>query len=60
MKSQQNAGKEYVSIVRLHSAIEGGQKSLAATLEKLKGALFQVILCIYVYISNFVLSVSII
>lgn len=42
MKSQQNAGKEYVSIVRLHSAIES-EKLLAVTLEKLTGALFQVI-----------------
>ena len=40
VKSQQNAGKEYVSVVRLHSAIDG-EKALAATLEKLTGALFQ-------------------
>lgn len=40
VKSQQNAGKEYVSIVRLHSAIEG-EKQLAVCLEKLTGALFQ-------------------
>eukprot|EP00049_Salpingoeca_infusionum_P004962 m.86385 g.86385 ORF g.86385 m.86385 type:complete len:483 (+) comp12804_c0_seq2:122-1570(+) len=40
VKSQQNAGKEYVSIVRLHNAIEG-EKQLAMALEKLTGALFQ-------------------
>eukprot|EP00048_Salpingoeca_helianthica_P006908 m.104226 g.104226 ORF g.104226 m.104226 type:complete len:476 (-) comp14168_c1_seq1:723-2150(-) len=40
VKSQQNAGKEYVAIVRLHAAIEG-EKAFAATLEKLTGALFQ-------------------
>ncbi|EDQ93110.1 uncharacterized protein MONBRDRAFT_17370 [Monosiga brevicollis MX1] len=40
VKSQQNAGKEYVSIVRLHSAIEE-EKQLTQALEKLTGALFQ-------------------
>lgn len=40
VKSQQNAGKEYVSIVRLHSAIEDS-KQLYQALEKLTGALFQ-------------------
>lgn len=40
VKSQQNAGKEYVGIVRLHSAIDG-QVALAQALEKLTGALFQ-------------------
>merc|ERR1712070_1148474 len=40
VKSQQNAGKEYVGIVRLHNAIEG-QAALGAALEKLTGALFQ-------------------
>eukprot|EP00730_Choanoeca_flexa_P008681 TRINITY_DN12520_c0_g1_i6.p1 TRINITY_DN12520_c0_g1~~TRINITY_DN12520_c0_g1_i6.p1 ORF type:complete len:497 (+),score=167.73 TRINITY_DN12520_c0_g1_i6:57-1547(+) len=40
VKSQQNAGKEYVAIVRLHSAIEEELK-LSQALEKLTGALFQ-------------------
>ncbi|XP_031559186.1 H/ACA ribonucleoprotein complex subunit CBF5-like [Actinia tenebrosa] len=40
VKSQQGAGKEYVCVVRLHSAIEG-QEELARTLETLTGALFQ-------------------
>jgi H/ACA ribonucleoprotein complex subunit 4 len=40
VKSQQNAGKEYVAIVRLHSAIEE-EKQLLQGLEKLTGALFQ-------------------
>merc|ERR1711916_417487 len=38
VKSQQNAGKEYVAIVRLHSAIEE-EKQLTQALEKLTGAL---------------------
>lgn len=41
VKSQQNAGKEYVAIVRLHSAIEN-EAPLVQALEKLTGALFQV------------------
>ncbi|XP_038050438.1 H/ACA ribonucleoprotein complex subunit DKC1-like [Patiria miniata] len=40
VKSQQSAGKEYVCIVRLHSAIEN-QAKLARALETLTGALFQ-------------------
>ena len=40
VKSQQGAGKEYVSIVRLHGAIPGENK-FAKALEKLKGAIFQ-------------------
>uniref|UniRef100_G1PJE3 H/ACA ribonucleoprotein complex subunit DKC1 n=1 Tax=Myotis lucifugus TaxID=59463 RepID=G1PJE3_MYOLU len=40
VKSQQSAGKEYVGIVRLHNAIEGGTQ-LARALETLTGALFQ-------------------
>ena len=36
----QSAGKEYVAIVRLHSAIEG-QAKLARAIETLTGALFQ-------------------
>jgi H/ACA ribonucleoprotein complex subunit 4 len=40
VKSQQNAGKEYVSVLRLHSALES-EKQLLGALEKLTGALFQ-------------------
>ncbi|KAF0713380.1 hypothetical protein AaE_011805, partial [Aphanomyces astaci] len=40
VKSQQGAGKEYVAIVRLHSAIES-QAVLARGIETLTGALFQ-------------------
>ena len=40
VKSQQGAGKEYVSIVRLHNAIES-EMALKQALEKLTGALFQ-------------------
>ncbi|XP_045141431.1 H/ACA ribonucleoprotein complex subunit DKC1 isoform X2 [Echinops telfairi] len=40
VKSQQSAGKEYVGIVRLHNAIEGGAQ-LSRALETLTGALFQ-------------------
>lgn len=40
VKSQQGAGKEYVAIVRLHSAIES-QTKLARAIETLTGALFQ-------------------
>ncbi|OQS01934.1 H/ACA ribonucleoprotein complex subunit 4 [Thraustotheca clavata] len=40
VKSQQGAGKEYVAIVRLHSAIES-QAQMARAIETLTGALFQ-------------------
>ncbi|NXL39711.1 DKC1 protein, partial [Glaucidium brasilianum] len=40
VKSQQSAGKEYVGIVRLHSAIES-EAQLARAIETLTGALFQ-------------------
>ncbi|XP_049963581.1 H/ACA ribonucleoprotein complex subunit 4 isoform X1 [Schistocerca serialis cubense] len=40
VKSQQNAGKEYICIFKLHSAVESAQK-VSQTLEKLRGALFQ-------------------
>lgn len=40
VKSQQSAGKEYVGIVRLHSAIEN-ELQLSRALETLTGALFQ-------------------
>ena len=39
-KAQQSAGKEYVGIVRLHSAIESETK-LYKAIETLTGALFQ-------------------
>ncbi len=41
VKSQQNAGKEYVCIVRLHDAIP--KPDVLRALEKLTGALFQVL-----------------
>ena len=41
VKSQQGAGKEYVCIARLHSAVPGGQAKVARALETLTGALFQ-------------------
>ncbi|CEG44291.1 trna pseudouridine synthase [Plasmopara halstedii] len=40
VKAQQGAGKEYVAVVRLHSAIES-QMKLARAIETLTGALFQ-------------------
>ncbi|KAJ3334194.1 centromere/microtubule-binding protein cbf5 [Blyttiomyces sp. JEL0837] len=40
VKSQQGAGKEYVSVLRLHDAIDS-EKKLAKALETLTGALFQ-------------------
>lgn len=40
VKSQQGAGKEYVCIVRLHSALED-QADMGRSLENLTGALFQ-------------------
>jgi H/ACA ribonucleoprotein complex subunit 4 len=40
VKAQQGAGKEYVAVVRLHSAIDG-QAKLARAIETLTGALFQ-------------------
>ncbi|XP_069505077.1 H/ACA ribonucleoprotein complex subunit DKC1 [Ambystoma mexicanum] len=40
VKSQQSAGKEYVGIVRLHSAIES-EMQLSKAMETLTGALFQ-------------------
>jgi H/ACA ribonucleoprotein complex subunit 4 len=40
VKAQQSAGKEYVGIVRLHSAIDS-ERVLGKALETLKGALFQ-------------------
>ena len=41
VKSQQSAGKEYVGVVRLHAALEGGMPRLARAVETLTGALFQ-------------------
>jgi len=40
VKSQQSAGKEYVSVLRLHSALEN-QMKLTQAIETLRGALFQ-------------------
>lgn len=40
-KSQQAAGKEYVSVFKLHSTVEGGVPRVVQGLEKLRGALFQ-------------------
>ncbi|KAJ1625763.1 pseudouridine synthase [Pavlovales sp. CCMP2436] len=40
VKSQQNAGKEYIAIVRLHEAIKG-EAELAKAISTLTGALFQ-------------------
>ncbi|KAL7545013.1 hypothetical protein ACHAWF_008379 [Thalassiosira exigua] len=40
VKAQQSAGKEYVGVVRLHSAVEDA-KSLHRAVETLTGALFQ-------------------
>lgn len=40
VKSQQNAGKEYVAVFKLHSAVESVAK-VKQGLEKLRGALFQ-------------------
>lgn len=40
VKSQQSAGKEYVAVFKLHSAVESMQR-VAQGLEKLVGALFQ-------------------
>lgn len=40
VKSQQNAGKEYIAVVRLHEAIKG-EHELARAIATLTGALFQ-------------------
>lgn len=40
VKSQQSAGKEYVAVFKLHSAVESVAK-VQQGLEKLRGALFQ-------------------
>ncbi|XP_022911520.1 H/ACA ribonucleoprotein complex subunit 4 [Onthophagus taurus] len=41
VKSQQSAGKEYVSVLKLFSAIDGGVPKVVQALERLRGALFQ-------------------
>lgn len=41
VKSQQSAGKEYVAVFKLHSAVEGGVAQVKRGLESLQGALFQ-------------------
>lgn len=40
-KSQQNAGKEYVCVIRLHNTLEGDTPELQKAVTKLTGALFQ-------------------
>lgn len=40
-KSQQNAGKEYVGIFKLHSEPVGGKQAVARAVQQLTGALFQ-------------------
>ena len=40
VKSQQGAGKEYVTVLRLHGALDG-ERTLLSALEQLTGALFQ-------------------
>ena len=40
-KSQQNAGKEYVGIFKLHSDPVGGTQAVARAVQQLTGALFQ-------------------
>jgi H/ACA ribonucleoprotein complex subunit 4 len=42
VKSQQGAGKEYVCVARFHGKVEGGKGKVAAAIEMLTGALFQV------------------
>jgi H/ACA ribonucleoprotein complex subunit 4 len=41
VKAQQSAGKEYVSVVRLHAALDDAPKKLHRAVETLTGALFQ-------------------
>lgn len=40
-KSQQNAGKEYVAVLRLHGQVPGGVSDVTRAVQKLRGALFQ-------------------
>eukprot|EP00760_Papus_ankaliazontas_P004931 PhM_4_TR12281/c0_g1_i1/m.56375/K11131/DKC1, NOLA4, CBF5; H/ACA ribonucleoprotein complex subunit 4 len=41
VKSQQNAGKVYVAVLKLHGALPNGEKDLLGGMETLTGALFQ-------------------
>jgi H/ACA ribonucleoprotein complex subunit 4 len=41
VKSQQGAGKEYVSVIRFHDTVPGGEAAVAEVMEDLRGALFQ-------------------
>ena len=41
VKSQQGAGKEYIAVLRLHGALDDGERQLSQGLEQLTGALFQ-------------------
>src|ERR1700761_2392111 len=40
-KSQQQAGKEYVCVIRFHGEIKGGKDAFVSALHTLTGALFQ-------------------
>ena len=59
VKAQQSAGKEYVCIARFHGPVEGGKAKVAAALEKLTGALFQVRSAHSCTIMNFVSSLRV-
>lgn len=41
VKSQQNAGKEYVAVFGLHEPVSEGTPAVSRALERLRGALFQ-------------------
>jgi H/ACA ribonucleoprotein complex subunit 4 len=41
VKSQQQAGKEYICVIRFHNEVPGGQDRFVKALETLTGALFQ-------------------
>ncbi|KAF7846360.1 hypothetical protein BT93_L4501 [Corymbia citriodora subsp. variegata] len=41
VKSQQGAGKEYMTVIRFHDKLPGGEAQFARALETLSGALFQ-------------------
>jgi H/ACA ribonucleoprotein complex subunit 4 len=41
VKSQQQAGKEYVCVIRFHGEVKGGEARFAKALQSLTGALFQ-------------------
>mmetsp|Transcript_18666 Transcript_18666/g.29268 ORF Transcript_18666/g.29268 Transcript_18666/m.29268 type:complete len:445 (-) Transcript_18666:49-1383(-) len=41
VKSQQNQPKEYIAVMKLHDAVEGGRKKINQALQTLTGAVFQ-------------------